>query len=46
MPVFSGLRARLLWLVLLAVLPALALVLYTGHQSGQLAARQTVDEAQ
>ena len=46
MPVFSGLRARLLWLVLLAVLPALALVLYTGHQSGQLAARQTVDDAQ
>ena len=46
MPVFSGLRARLLWLVLLAVLPAIALVLYTGHQSGQLAARQTVDEAQ
>ena len=45
MPVFSGLRARLLWLVLLAVLPAIALVLYTGHQSGQLAARQTVDEA-
>src|SRR3989344_7942094 len=46
MPVFSGLRARLLWLVLLAVLPALALVLSPGHQSGQLAARQTVDEAQ
>jgi diguanylate cyclase (GGDEF)-like protein/PAS domain S-box-containing protein len=46
MPVFSGLRARLLWLVLLAVLPAIALVLYTGHQSGKLAARQTVDEAQ
>ncbi len=46
MPVFSGLRARLLWLVLLAVLPAIALVLYTGHQSSRLAARQTVDEAQ
>src|SRR3989344_3952831 len=46
MPVFSGLRARLLWLVLLAVLPAIALVLYTGHQSSQLAARQTVDDAQ
>ena len=46
MPVFSGLRARLLWLVLLAVLPALALILYQGHRSGQLAARHTVDEAQ
>ncbi|MBI5612437.1 MAG: EAL domain-containing protein [Gammaproteobacteria bacterium] len=43
---FSGLRARLLWLVLLAVLPALGLILYTAHQSGRLAARQTVDEAQ
>ncbi len=43
---FSGLRARLLWLVLLAVLPALGLILYTAHQSGQLAARQTVSEAQ
>jgi diguanylate cyclase (GGDEF)-like protein/PAS domain S-box-containing protein len=42
----SGLRARLLGLVLLAVLPALGLILYTAHQSGTLAARQTVDEAQ
>src|SRR3990170_3451628 len=42
----SGLRARLLGLVLLAVLPALGLILYTAHQSGQLAARQTVSEAQ
>ena len=32
--------------MLLAVLPAIALVLYTGHRSGQLAARHTVDEAQ
>ncbi len=43
---FSGLRARLLGLVLLAVLPALGLILYTAHQSGTLAARQTVDDAQ
>ena len=43
---FSGLRARLLGLVLLAVLPALGLILYTAHQSGTLAARQTVREAQ
>jgi diguanylate cyclase (GGDEF)-like protein/PAS domain S-box-containing protein len=43
--VFSGLRARLLWLVLLAALPALGLILYTAHQSGRLAARQTVEEA-
>ncbi|MEK6771625.1 MAG: EAL domain-containing protein [Pseudomonadota bacterium] len=42
----SGLRARLLWLVLLAVLPALGLILYTAHQSGKLAARHTVSEAQ
>jgi diguanylate cyclase (GGDEF)-like protein/PAS domain S-box-containing protein len=42
----SGLRARLLGLVLLAVLPALGLILYTAHQSGTLAARRTVDEAQ
>ena len=42
----SGLRARLLWLVLLAVLPALGLILYTAHQSGKLAVRQTVSEAQ
>jgi diguanylate cyclase (GGDEF)-like protein/PAS domain S-box-containing protein len=45
MPVFSGLRARLLWLVLLAVAPALALILYTAHQSSELAARRTVNEA-
>ncbi len=42
---FSGLRARLLLLVLLAVLPALGLILYTAHQSGRLAVRQTVEDA-
>ncbi|MBI3574187.1 MAG: EAL domain-containing protein [Gammaproteobacteria bacterium] len=46
MSVFSGLRARLLWLVLLAVLPALALILYQGHRSGQTAARQALDRAE
>jgi len=43
---FSGLRARLLLLVVLALLPALGLILYTAHQSGRLAASRTVDDAQ
>ena len=33
--VFSGIRARLIVLVLLAVLPALAVILYVGHHHGQ-----------
>ncbi len=44
MRVFSGLRGRLLWLVLLATLPALGLILYYGHQSGKLAAAHTLAE--
>lgn len=42
---FSGVRARLMLLVLLAVLPAVGLTLYLSHQSGEFAARHTLEDA-
>jgi len=42
----SGLRARLIALVLLAVLPAVALILYNGHRHVERAKEQTLHEAQ
>ena len=42
--IFS-IRARLLLLVLLAILPALGLTLYTGLEQSQIAAAQAQQEA-
>jgi len=42
---FASLRARLLWLVLMAILPAMGLVLYTGLEQRREAAAQAKDEA-
>lgn len=42
---FSTLRARLLLLVLLAVLPAISLTLYTGHQQRRWAAARAWENA-
>lgn len=42
---FSRLRVRLLLLVLLAVLPVLGLLLYSGYEQLQTARRQAVEEA-
>ncbi len=44
MPIFSGLRARLLLFLLLAMLPALGLILYTAYHSWKLAESYTRDE--
>ena len=41
----AGLRARLLLLVAVAVLPALGLVLYTDLEQRRLAAAQVQDDA-
>ncbi len=42
---FSSIRVRLLLLVLFAILPALALTLYTGLEQRRMAATQTQQEA-
>lgn len=44
MPTFSGLRARLLLFLLLAMLPVLGLILYTAYHSWKLAESFTRDE--
>jgi signal transduction histidine kinase len=45
-PFFSRLRARLLALVLLAILPALGLVLYTAVDQRRVASREAIASAQ
>jgi signal transduction histidine kinase len=45
MKIFKSLRARLLFLVLLAVVPALAITLYSGIEQRRLARAQSVDDA-
>lgn len=45
MRVFSGLRWRLLLLVLLATLPALGLLLYSGQHSAKLATEHAIAES-
>jgi len=42
---FSSLRVRLIILVLLAIIPALGLTLYTGLEQRQIATNQAKDEA-
>lgn len=44
MPIFSGLRGRLLLFLLVAMLPALGLILYTAFHSWKLAEAYTRDE--
>jgi signal transduction histidine kinase len=46
LPLFSRLRVRLLALVLLAILPALALVLYTAFDQRALARKEAIASAQ
>ena len=45
MKIFKSLRARLLFLVLIAVVPALAITLYSGIEQRRLAREQSVDDA-
>jgi signal transduction histidine kinase len=45
MKIFKNLRARLLFLVLIAVIPALAITLYSGLEQRRLAHQQAVDDA-